>query len=176
MEASRKNSMNYGLILGILLIVLTTVVYSIDLSLFTSSWIGILNIVIITLFGVLATIKNKTNLDGFINFKSAFTSFFITVVLGAFISTVFSIILFNYVDPEAKAVITENIIKYTVEMMEKFGAKASDVNTMAAEMQKTDSFGALGQLKGFAFNTILYSIIGLIVALIIKKERPESIN
>lgn len=175
MEALRKNSMNYGLVLAVFLIVMTSVIYAIDLNLFTSSWIGITTIVIITLFGIIATNKYKKTIGGYITFKEAFTSFFITVVLGFFISTLFSIILFNYIDPEAKAVITENIIKSTVEMMEKFGAKASDVNKIAEEMQKTDSFGAFGQLKGFLFNTILYSIIGLIAALIIKKERPQSI-
>jgi len=175
MEALRKNAMNFGLFLGVFLIVMTTVIYSVDISLFTSSWIGIVNIAIITAFGIVATIKHKNNIGGFITFKESFTSFFIVVVLGFFISTIFSIILFNYIDPEAKAIITENIIQYTVDMMEKFGAKAADINKIVDEMQKTDSFGPLGQLKGFAFNTILYSIIGLIASLIIKRDRPQSL-
>ena len=31
------------------------------------------------------------------------------------------------------------------------------------------------EAKGFAFNIIIYSIIGLITALIIRRERPQSI-
>ena len=69
----------------------------------------------------------------------------------------------------------ENLIKKTVEMMQKFGGKAADINMMVEEMQKTDSFGLWGQLKGFAFSIILYSIIGLITALIVRRERPQSI-
>lgn len=175
MEALRKNSLNFGLFLGVFLVVLTTLIYSIDISLFTSSWIGIVNVVIITGFGVVASTKYKKSIGGFITFKEVFTSFFITVALGFFISTLFSILLFNVIDPNAKAIITENIIKYSVEMMEKFGTKAADVNKMVEEMQKSDSFGPLGQLKGFAFNLIVYSIIGLITALIIKRDRPQSI-
>lgn len=175
METLRKNSMTFGLFLGIFLVVVTTLIYSIDISLFTSSWIGIVNIIIITGFGVFATTKYKKSIGGFITFKETFSSFFITVAVGFFISTVFMILLFNVIDTDSKAIITENVVKYTVGMMEKFGAKPADINKMVEEMQKSDSFGPAGQLKGFAFNLIIYSIIGLITALIIKRDRPQSL-
>ena len=174
MEALRKNSINFGLILGVFLVVMTTIIYAVNINLFTSTWIGIVNILIISGFGIFAVLKYKKNIGGFITFKESFTGFFITVVIGFIISTLFSILLFNYIDPEAKAILTENIIKYTVEMMQKFGAKPADLNKMIEEMRSTDSFGVMGQLKGFAFNTILYSIIGLIASLILKKDKPQS--
>ena len=59
MEALRKNSMNYGLALAVFLIVMTSIMYAVNLNLFTSSWLGILTIVIVTLFGIMATIKYK---------------------------------------------------------------------------------------------------------------------
>jgi tetrahydromethanopterin S-methyltransferase subunit B len=175
MEAMRKNSMNFGVILGLTLVVLTTLMYAIDINTFTSSWAGIVTIVIITGFGAVAASKQKKANGGFLSFKESFTCFFITVVLGVFISTLYSILLFNFIDPEAKTVIMENLIKKTIGMMEKFGAKPADINAMSQEMQKTDSFGLWGQLKGFLFNIILYSIIGLITALIVRRERPQSI-
>jgi Protein of unknown function (DUF4199) len=175
MEAMRKNSMNYGIILGLALIVLTTLMYAIDINSFTSSWIGMINLAVITGFGAVAAAKQKKVNGGFLSFKESFTCFFITVVLGAFISTLYSILLFNYIDAEAKIIITENVTKKTVEMMQKFGGKAADINKMAEEMEKADSFGLWGQLKGFAFSIILYSIIGLITALIVRRERPQSI-
>ncbi len=174
MEALRKNSINFGLILGVFLVVMTTIIYAVNINLFTSTWIGIVNILIISGFGIFAVLNHKKNIGGFITFKESFTGFFITVVIGFIISTLFSILLFNYIDPEAKAILTENIIKYTVEMMQKFGAKPADLNKMIEEMRSTDSFGVMGQLKGFAFNTILYSIIGLIASLILKKDKPQS--
>ena len=175
MEAMRKNAMNYGLFLGLTLIVITTVMYSVDINLFTKPWIGVINLLVITGFGAFAAYKNKKSQGGFLTFKEAFTSFFLTFITGFFISTVYTIILFNYIDPEAKTILTENVIKYTASMMQKFGAKAADVNKVIADMQKTDSFGLAGQLKGFAFSIILYSIIGLITALIVKREKPQSI-
>lgn len=175
MEAARRNAMNLGLFLGLTLIVITTVMYAIDINLFTSSWIGITNMILTAGFGAFAAVKNKKLAGGFISFKEAFTSFFITVIIGIACSTLYMIVLFNFIDPEAKAIITENVVKYTVEMMQKFGAKAADINKMVTEMEKSDSFGLMGQLKGLFFNAIIYSIIGLVTALIVKRDRPQSI-
>lgn len=175
MEALRKNAAKYGLFLGLTMVVMTALIYAIDLSLFTASWYGILNMLIVVLFGVLSSINNKKMLGGFITFKETFVSFFITIVIGFFIATIFSILLFNFIDPDAKRIISENVIKMTSEMMLKFGARPSDINNVIKEMEKTDSFGVAGQAQGFAFNLVIYSIIGLISALIIRRERPQSI-
>ena len=175
MEAFRKNSINYGLYLGLFLILATTIIYAIDLSLFTTMWVGCINLVIITAFGILATVKSKKLGGGFLTFRAAFTSFFITVLIGLLISIVYTMLLFNYIDPEAKAIMTENVIKVTVEMMRKLGAKAADINKIVSDMQKTDSFGTFAQLQGLAFNLVIYSIIGLICAAVIKRERPQSL-
>ena len=175
MEELRKNAARYGLFLGLFTIVTTTLVYVLDISLFTASWYGMLSMAIIIGFGAYAAIQCKKNQGGFLTFKETFTSFFVSVLVGLFISTLFSILLFNVIDPEAKQIITDNVIKLTSGMMEKFGAKPADINNVIKEMQKTDSFGVMGQLKGFAFNIVIYSVIGLITALIIRRERPQSI-
>ena len=97
MDTQKKIALNMGLFLGLALTLLITMIYVIDLSLFTKSWIGILNMVLITLFGIIAATNYKKTLGGFISFKSAFTSFFIAVVVGFFISTLFNILLFKNV-------------------------------------------------------------------------------
>jgi hypothetical protein len=130
---------------------------------------------VIVVFGAYAAIQAKKNQGGFLTFKETFTSFLVAVLVGLSISTLFSVLLFNVIDPEAKQIITDNVIKMTTEMMGKFGTKPADINAIIKEMQKTDSFGVVGQLKGFVFNIIIYSVIGLITALIIRRERPQSI-
>ena len=175
MEDLRKNAATYGLFLGLFIIVTTTLVYALDISLFTASWYGLLSMTVIVVFGAYAAIKAKKNQGGFLTFKETFTSFLVAVLVGLSISTLFSVLLFNVIDPEAKQIITDNVIKMTTEMMGKFGTKPADINAIIKEMQKTDSFGVVGQLKGFVFNIIIYSVIGLITALIIRRERPQSI-
>jgi hypothetical protein len=175
MDTQKKIAINMGLYLGLTLTLLIAVIYAIDLNLFTESWIGIVNVLLITVFGALSATQFKKNLGGFINFKTAFTSFFITVLIGFMISTLFNLLLFNVIDVEAKTILSENVIKYTVEMMQKFGAKAADINKVVEDMRASDSFGVAGQLKGFFFNIIFYSIIGLVCSLIIKRVPPQSL-
>lgn len=170
----RKNAAQYGLCLGVFSAVTTTLVYVIDISLFTASWYGILNMAIVIGFGAFAAIRSKKNNGGFLTFKETFTSFLVAVLIGLLIATLYSILLFNVIDPEAKQIITDNVIKMTSEMMEKFGAQPADINEVIKEMQNTDSFGVFGQLKGFLFNIVIYSVIGLVTALIIRRERPQS--
>jgi len=175
MEALRKNAAKMGLFLGLTMIVLTTIAYAIDLNLFTKWWFGIGTMAVVVIFGCVSSIQNKKAAGGFLSFKDTFISFFITFLIGLLLSTLYSVLLFNLIDPEAKAVITENVIKYTVEMMQNFGAKAADINKIVEEMKNTDNFGFVGQAKGMIWNIVIYSIIGLIVSLIVRRERPQSI-
>lgn len=175
MEPIRKIAVNYGIVLGILLILAGAIVYAVDLNLFTNFMYGIFIFLLVAAFGVIAAVKAKTAIGGFMTFKQAFTAFFITILIGLVFNTVFSIVLFNFVDPEAKEIITENIIKSTVEMMEKFGAGSADINKTVDEMQKKDSFGFAGQLQGFVTSLIFYCIVGLIAALVIRRNPPESL-
>lgn len=175
MEDLRKNSINYGMYLGLILIVFNTLIYAFDINLFTNMWVGIVIMGIIIIFAVFTTVKYKNKLGGFMSFKEAFSSFIISVIIGSLISVAYTIILFNYIDPEAKTILTENLIKYTTGLMQKFGAKAADINEAVKQMSETDSYGVYGQIKGYISSIIIYSIIGLISALIIKRERPQSI-
>lgn len=175
MEDLRKNAINYGMYLGLILIAFNTIIYAVDINLFTNMWVGILTMIIMVSVAVFTTVKHKNKLGGFLSFKEAFSSFIITVIVGSLISVIYTIVLFNFIDPEAKTILTENLIKYTTGLMEKFGAKPADINEAVKEMSKTDSYGIYGQLKGYVSSIVIYSIIGLITALIIKRDRPLSL-
>ncbi len=175
MENPKKIAVNLGIVLGVVLVLIATIVYATDLSLFTSAWYGVGSFLLVSGFGIASGIKTKKEMGGFINFKQTFRAFFITVFIGFLLSTLFSMLLLNVIDPEAKQAITDAVIKSTVEMMEKFGTPTSAIDEMVAEMESKDSFGPLGQLQGFVFNILFYCIIGLIASLVIKRDRPESL-
>ncbi len=175
MENLKKIAVKFGLFLGLTLIVLISLAYAIDLNLFTKWWFGIGIMAVVVAFSCISAVRNRAQAGGFLSFKDTFISFFLTFLIGLTIYTAFSILLFNVIDPEAKAIITENVIKYTVDMMQGFGAKPADINKIIEEMKTTDSFGFAGQAKGMIWNIIIYSIIGLIASLIIKRERPQSL-
>ena len=172
-EVIKKNGVTYGIIFGAILALITATLYAIDLKLFVSSWIGISTFIISVAIGILLLVKTKKDINGFLTFKDAFTAYFITVLIALLISTSFSILLFNVIDPEAKETINEYLIKYMAEMLQKFGTPASAVNEALTKMRENSPFSTLEQLKGFAFSLALYSILGLILAAFFKSKTTQ---
>lgn len=166
----RKNGINFGVITGLVSVLTTALIYTIDLKLFTSWWIGILSIVIYIVIGVYLLMKTKKELNGVFPFKEAFKTYFISAVIGILISVAFNIILFNFIDPAAKDTIKELTIKYAVEMMQKFNAPAAAVNQAIKDMQANDQFSIGQLLKGSIFSIAFSAVFGLVLAAIFKSK------
>lgn len=174
-EIIKKNGINFGIILGLFSVLFTTAIYVIDLQLFTSWWIGIVAIVISIAIGVVLVSKTKKQLGGNITFKEAFTVYFIAAVIGSFISTVYNYVLFNFIDTQAKETIKEITLKYTQEMMEKFGTPAAAINETMQKMAETDNYSLGNLMFGFAIGLIFQAIFGLILAAIFKSKSNQGL-
>ena len=97
MEKTLKSTaMNYGIYLGITLVLVTVLAYAMDIELLTKWWLGIILFFVVLAFGIVSTIKAKELLNGFISFKQAFSSYFIAIAIGILISTAASVLLFNF--------------------------------------------------------------------------------
>jgi len=175
MENSVKSSaINYGLYLGGALSLITVAIYAIDLGLMVNMWLGIALLIAIVAFGVVSTSKSKSILSGFISFKQAFSSYFITVAIGIIISTVVSAILFNFIDPDAALFIKEKTVETTISMMEGFNAPAEAIAEAVEKIENQNQYGFASILKSLAWGLLFQSIIGLIVAAIMKKTNPDA--
>lgn len=164
----QKNSLSLGVVLGIVLAAIAAIIYSIDLSLFTNTWVGVFNFIIIIGFGIYACIKNKKSLNGIINFKQAYTSFIVPILVGVGIYVLFNILLFNVIDPDAKAIVTQHVIEITENMMTKFNVPQSEIDKAISDIESKDNFGFISQIQSYFFQAIFYCLIGLLVALIFK--------
>ena len=174
MEKSLKSiSVNYGLYLGLALAAITILVYAVMIDLFTEWWLGILLILIIIGFGTAAALKSRKALGGFMSFKDAFTSYFITIAVGTLISTVVGIVIFNFVDPEAADYINEKIITMTRETMENWGAPQDSINESMTKMEGQNNFSTAAQLQSYVVRLLILSVLGLIVGAVVKRKDPN---
>lgn len=164
----KKNGLTLGVIMGVILVLITTTMYVVDLTLFTNMWVGIVNFVIIIGIAIYSSISSKKELKGLMNYKEAFISFILPIIVGIGIYVAYNIILFNVIDTNAKEVLTENVIAMTKEMMSKFNVPATEVNKAIAEIENTDNFGPLAQFKSYFFQIAFYAVLGLLVALVFK--------
>lgn len=177
MENSTKSTgITYGSYLAVFLILMTTLAYAFDLSLFTKWWYGIFSLVILITISVIGVKKaKKTHTESYFSFKNAFTVYFLIVLIGTLIATLFSILLFAVIDPEAATTVTELTMETTRAMMEKFGAPESSINEAMAEMETENQFSMINQLKRFVFSLGFYLVIGLIIALIFREKDPNKV-
>lgn len=172
-EIIKKNGVTFGIILGVFSVLFTTSIYVINLTLFTKWWVGIVNILIYISIGVYQMVKTKRELNNVFPFKEAFTTYFISAVIGILISVAFNILLFNYIDPGAKDTIKELTIKFAVEIMEKFDTPKEAVNQAIKDMQANDQFSVGQLLKGSVFSILFSAIFGLILAAIFKTRSNQ---
>jgi hypothetical protein len=169
-EIIKRNGITFGIITGISSVLLTTIIYSIDLELFTAWWNSVISFTLYIVIAVILLTKTKRELNGIFPFKDAFTTYFISAVIGILISVSFNIILFNFIDPAAKDTIKEITIKYMVSTLEKFGTPPSAINEAIAKLKENDQFSITEQLKGSIFSILFSAIFGLLMAAFFKSK------
>lgn len=175
MEKSVKSiALNYGLYLGIALILITVAVYAIDLNLMANMWLGIGIIVLIIGLGVFATSKAKSAFEGYLSFKDAFSAYFITAFVGVAISSIFSFILYTIIDPDAAEEIKRISVEATINFMEGFNTPAEAIAKAVEDMEKVDQFSIGNTLKSLVYGAVFQAVIGLIVGAIMKKSNPDA--
>lgn len=172
-EAVKKNGITFGIILAVYFVLRIGIMYAVDLSLFTNKLIGIADFVIGLAISIVAISKAKSAMGGFISFKHAFTVYFLNVLIGLGAYTLFTILLFNIIDPAAGETVHELTIETTVKSMQGFGVDTAQIKQMAEGMKENNTFSLKNQLIGFPIGLAVSCIIGLIVAAIMKKNKPE---
>lgn len=172
-----KNAViKYGSILGLISIIITMLIYLLNIALFAKIWllfvILLVNILIIIYFGI--QFRNQEH-EGYISFKNSFIFSFLTFFVGGLIGTAFMILLFNVIDKEAVDQITEATVENTISMMERFNVPEADMEEAIDQVRKDtpDRFTVLGQIKGLGSGLIIYAILSLITGAIIKRKKKE---
>ncbi len=170
-EIIKKNGISFGVGMGILSVLITTVIYAVDMELFTAWWLGLMILALFLIIDCVLLSRTKKELNGQMTFKEGFTVFFIASLISNLISTLYNVVLFNFVDPSAKETIKELSIKAAVRMMENFNAPASQINASVDQMQQQDNYSIESLATGFVITLCVSCVLGLILALIFK-SRP----
>ena len=172
-EVIKKNGIKFGVIAGVIGVLITAGIYIIDLKLFTAWWLGLTSIAIYLIIGIVLMVQTRKALVNNYSFKDAFTTYFVYALVGIAISVVFNIVLFNFIDPSAKETVKELSIEAAVEWMKKFNTPTSAIKEAVEKMEAQDQFGIIEQLKGSIFSIIFSAIIGVIFAAIFKSKPKE---
>lgn len=178
-ETVRKESMKYGVYLGVISVVVSIVsmyvlVNNADFK--TTSFVtgGVALVLIIGLSAYFAVLLRKVA-GGFWSFSEALKAIFVMLAIAVILSTV-GTALFNAINPEPQQIVFDKTINNTIEMMEDMGADDDLIDKQVADLEKTRDglreFSFMQTFKGLGVSLIMHFILALILAAVLKWERP----
>lgn len=173
MENKHTNiGVTYGLISG-----LATVIFSLILYLGGVKWfvhpIAYLGFLIPIVIAVLAGLKQKKLGEGYLDFPAGLKVIFTTFVIGTVIGTLFSFVLFNYIDVPFREALTQETAERAQKMMHNFKVPQEEIDKATEDMMKGNNYDFGKLALGTAFYCILWFIVSLVIAAVIKKKRPD---
>jgi len=180
-ESTNKNllgeAMKTGVILASVSIILTLLVYIVDANMLADWKLGIgtliIAFVIVVYFG--KKYREEELEGGFMTFGESFKYGFSAFFISGLISMVFTIILYEVIDPDLPKIITDKALQNTEAMMENFGAPSEKIDETIEQMEKDmeGKFTAIGILSGSWIYILSSAFLGSIAGAIIKKKKPE---
>jgi len=171
--------LNSGLKLGALYILLTVFSYLMGVDFKLNQGWSIIELIIPYILLFILVLKYKKWIGGFISFKEAFTVTLGSIVAGAFISTFFTILLFNFIDPEFAQMLKDATIeKLYVQLQELPDSNPmySVMESLIEQTEKEDVYSISNLAMAFFYGIFFHIIFSLIVAAFVKKDKPIEIS
>jgi hypothetical protein len=170
-----QKAIKYGVVGGLISVAISLIIYLINPMLFAEWWVGLIGLPISIAILLALCFEIRKENGGFLKFGDAFLNMLIAGVIMTALSVLFTIVLFNVIDPELPAVLTDQVLQNTAEMMSNFGmpeAQLEEAMQQTAEgMESAYSVGKL--LLGIIWGAVWYAVLSLILGLIVKRNPPE---
>lgn len=164
------SAIRYGLIAGFILTFLTTInfLYMLKVGYIPFMVMGFIMFIVPVVFYIIAAQKQKKLNGGVLSMKDAFQNIFIVILISSLISSIYGILYNAFIDPEGVNRMKEAMVAY----FESLNMPDSKIDEVISNVDKAtqSAKSASKMLMGFAQGIIFQSILGFIVALIIKKD------
>ncbi len=172
METKQSNPLiQYGVMSAVVGILVYIILYLGGVKFFMSP-VAYFAYAIPIIFAVLACLKQKKNQGGYLEFSKALKISFGVFVITSLATSILSYVLMNFIDLEFSQAMQQASMEMTEKMMKRFGAPQDTIDKALADAANKSPF-TLGKMAlGFAFSCILWFLISLIIAAIVKKKNP----
>ena len=176
LENLNKAAANNGLIIGILCAILGIVTYYVAPALLGNMWFAVNNMVFLLIVYIFFTIDLRKKIGGYWSFGQAFKGIFIMAFIAGLVLTVFNLVFYKFIEPDAFAKISGFVEASATKMYESMGMDPDQIDTAVAEqlkgMKSQFDPGPMDLLKNFGIGLVVELIMSLIFAAIFKKEAP----
>lgn len=168
-ESSKtKTGIQFGIITGIVYILVLVARYYFGNTPTQLGMASVVGYALVVVCFYLAARARKKQLGGMADLKELFGTVFIVILITELCFSIFNYVYLRYLDPGY----LDRFGRSTMEWMRQVKAPEKELETFqkTLEEQKQTSFGTLA--LGFARAVIMDSLIGLIIAFTMKKNKP----
>lgn len=164
-----KIALNFGVFLGVVSVVFSLMLFSLDMHYQGGIAVMLVSIVITLVFIVLGMLNFKKANNGFMSFGQALKIGVGIGLIGAVIGVLFNQVLINFIDPETMT----KAMEYQRQQLEVAGLSSDQID---AQMGMAEKFSSpLIQIGiGLVGSIILSFLVSLIPALILKKSAQDN--
>ena len=173
-EEIKQYILKNGLMLGVTYVALDIIKYLYGAEFFVNNYVNFTSLLLAAIFPVFYLLQYKKSQDGFIDFRTAFSICTGILIASGFILLVFNILLFNIIDPAFSSELLDVTINTAVVQLEAFGMSDEQISSAIEMIEAEANFSPINMLKGFGFTIVGYTLFGLIVAAITKKNNMNS--
>jgi len=164
--------MIYGLIAGLAMVLLTTILYLSGVNTYLGKF-AYLGYLILLAMAIAAPMAEKKADGGYLDFREALKAAFTVFVIALAMQTLFSWILMNYIDPGFRQAVEQAIMDKTEKFLQSMGMSQDKIDDVQAREKGVNQFALSRTMMGLAVSYVVFFLIALIIAAIVKKKRPE---
>jgi hypothetical protein len=165
----------YGVITGFSLVIFILILYMGGVSWFMSP-VAFLQYVILIILAVLCGLKERKLQGDHMSFGHALKVLFLFFVISGIIATLFTYLLMNFIDVPFRQALSQQAAEATEKFMEKMGLPQESIDKAVGDLLSGKSYSIGNMLLSYAIGLIGWFLVSLIIAAIIKKQRPPFDN
>lgn len=165
-----------GLVTGIIFCLITALIYLLDINMFSNLLIpigmGVVNMCIVIIAMVLSIKKvRETVIDQTLNYGGRFFTGLIVGIVAAWISGLFSYLLFQVIDPEWMLQQIEGMADMLMNMGLPEDDAYAQVDDARENLKPAKQF-----LSAFVYTPAFYIVVSLIVSAFVKEKKKTEIE
>jgi hypothetical protein len=161
-----------GLIAGLALILLTTILYlgGINVFLGYGAYLGYL---LLIGAAVTSALMEKKAQNGFLEFREALKAAFLVFVIALALQSIFNWVLMNFIDTGFRSALEKAILDKTEKFMQGMKIDQDTIDKTLDEQRGKNQYAFPKILMGLCFSYVFSFLIALLIAAIVKRKKPE---
>lgn len=168
----KKTGLTSGLIFGAVLILIYTYIHLFEIQLLLNVVFGLGIIGVTIVFGIVSIVISRRKLNGQITFKEAFSSYFITILVGNILACLCLILLYEYfISTETKETLKQSMIDFNINLKKQNLATEEEIKETLKTSKSFNPFHISEVITGYIKYLLRDCLFGFLIALIFRNKK-----